>query len=252
MEEGTGGDMSQLGPGGWTWLIEKASYQPTVIPWQGYVWCLGEGFDHGNPRAPSSHGSASLPPSPSQDGTALTLAGAGCSEGLRGKLLCSRPHQIFHFLWLRALAAQAVTSVTVLMLRECPREEMTAADCDVAGASGKAEVELPCILLSKCFLAFEGTTASGNLKPILPFLPLLLRVNVDHQIISKLQHRQWCLGCWNVRQGHALSLLNFFSFWTETTEMWSFLEPQMVCVPKGVCRRPLILTYFLYPGQKSF
>lgn len=40
---------------------------------------------------------------------------------------------------------------------------MTAADCGAAGAGGEAEVELPFIVLSKCFLASEGTRASGNL-----------------------------------------------------------------------------------------
>lgn len=129
--------------------------------------CLGEGFGCGVPRAPSSHCGASLPPSPLEDRAALTLVGAGCSEGLRGKLLCSRPHQDFSFFFFFLVAegamAWAVTSVAALMLGEGLREETTAADCSVAGARGEAEVELPFIKLGKCFLASEGTRTSGNL-----------------------------------------------------------------------------------------
>lgn len=66
------------------------------------------------------------------------------------------------FLWPRAQwLGQSPQSR--LVLRECLREETTAADCGVAGAGGEAEVDRPFIVLTKCFLASEGTRASGNL-----------------------------------------------------------------------------------------
>lgn len=58
--------------------------------------------------------------------------------------------------------AWAVISVVALVLGKCLREEVTAADCGAAGAGGEAEVELPFIVLSKGFLASEGTRLSGN------------------------------------------------------------------------------------------
>lgn len=57
-------------------------------------------------------------------------------------------------------AAWTVTSAMALMLGESLREEMTAASCGAAGAGGKAEAELLFIVLSKCFLASEGTGAN--------------------------------------------------------------------------------------------
>ena len=69
----------------------------------------------------------------------------------------------FLFFVAEGTTAWAVTSVTAIMLRDCLREETTAANCGVAGAGGEAEVELPFIMLSKCFLASEGTRVSGNL-----------------------------------------------------------------------------------------
>lgn len=55
----------------------------------------------------------------------------------------------------------------------------------------------------------------------------------------------WTVMASETSEGACRLTPEYFSFWSETTEVWSFSVPGMVDVPKGVCRRLLILTYFL-------
>lgn len=142
-------------------------------------------------------------------------------------------------------AAWAVTSAMAFMLGEHKREETTAASCGAAGAGDKAEVELLFNVLSKCFLASEGTRANGNFQPTL--FPAYAAEGKcgpsDHGRIAMWTMMPWLLKC--RMEALLLSLLNFTSFWSETTEAWSFFVPWMVDVPKGVCKRLPTLTCLL-------
>lgn len=129
------------------------------------VRCLGEGFGRGVPGAPSSRSGAPLHPSPTEDGAALMPAGAGCSEGLREVAVLTTIWDFLFFFVAEGAAAWAVTLVRALMLRECLREEMTTANCGVAGAGGEAEIELLFIVLGKCFLALKGPERVGTCNP---------------------------------------------------------------------------------------
>lgn len=89
----------------------------------------------------------------------------------------------------------------------------------VAGTGGKEEVELPFILLGKCFLAV------GSCQ----------NYNMDSDALAS-----------KTSDGGMPSIsMNFLWFWSETTGRWGFVVLLMAYVPKGVCRTLLTVTYFL-------
>lgn len=104
-------------------------------------------------------------------------------------------------------AACTVTSIMAFVLGQC------------CWGWGKEEVELPFILLGKCFFAM------GSCQ----------NYNVDSDALAS-----------KTSDGGMPSIsMNFLWFWSETTERWGFVVLLIVYVPKRVCKTLLTVTYFL-------
>lgn len=149
--------MSWSGPG-----IElglwKALCQPSVLLWQGHVRCMGEGLVSLVLPQPWWH--LRVPPPPHLRTGQASLWRELAAPRVSGEVAMLTTVLDVVFFVTEGTAAWTVTSAMALMLGESLREEMTAASCGAAGAGGKAEAELLFIVLSKCFLASEGTGAN--------------------------------------------------------------------------------------------